>query len=64
MIVTVAYIPLAEVNAGERLGLYDLFAFMIANGMMFFWSIWFIVLFIEILTFFVIEKKNRLEETQ
>lgn len=64
VIITVAYVPLADVSLGDRAGFYDLFAFMIANGMMFFWAIWFIVLFIEMFTFFIEEKKNRLEETQ
>lgn len=64
LIVTVAYIPLADVSLGNRASFYELFAFMMMNGMMFFWAIWFVVLFIEVLMFFVMEKKNRLEETQ
>lgn len=64
VIVITAYIPLAVVSLADRANLYDLFAFMIMNGIMFFWAIWFVVLFIEMLTFFVMEKKDRLEETQ
>lgn len=64
VIVVVSYIPLSVVNLTDKANIYDLFAFMIMNGIMFFWAIWFVVLFIEVLTFFVMEKKNRLEDTQ
>lgn len=59
-----AYIPLAEVGTGDRAGLYDLFAFSIMNGLLFFWALWFIVLFYEVLMFFLEQRKNKLEETQ
>jgi len=64
LIITVSYIPLAVVSLGDKAGMYELFAFMMMNGMMFFWAIWFVVLFIEVLLFFVESKKNKLEGTQ
>jgi hypothetical protein len=64
VIVVTAYIPLAEVALGDRAGLYELFAFAIMNGFIFFWTLWFIVLFYEVLMFFIEKKKSRVEDTQ
>lgn len=64
VIAVTSYIPLAEVSLADRAGLYNLFAFSIMNGLIFFWALWFVILFYELLTFFLDKKKSRLEETQ
>lgn len=61
IIIQVAYIPLTDVSLADRAGLYDLFAWLIANGMYLFWAIWFVVLFKETLEFLADRKKERIE---
>ena len=64
VIIVAAYIPLVEVGISEKLGMYNLFAFAIMNGMIFFWALWFVVLFYELFMFFIEKKKSKLEGTQ
>lgn len=60
----ISYIPLADVSLADRAGLYELFAFSIMNGFVFFWGLWFVIFFYELLLFFMDKDKNRLEGTQ
>jgi len=60
----ISYIPLADVSLADRTGLYELFAFSIMNGFVFFWGLWFVIFFYELLLFFMDKDKTRLEGTQ
>lgn len=64
IIIQVAYIPLIQVNLGNQISFYDMFAFMIANGIYLFWAIWFVILLKESLDYFTNKKKEKMEEVE
>lgn len=64
VVIVGAYMPMIVSEQANRAGMYNLFAFSIMNGFIFFWALWFIVLFYELFMFFIEQKKKKLEETQ
>lgn len=64
IIMLISFVPLVEVELSNKKELYDLFAWSVTNGMIFFLCIWFIILLFEAYMFFLDSKKTKLEGTQ
>lgn len=64
IVMLVSYIPLIEVNAADKFGMYELFAFAMMSGLIFFIGLLFVIYLYELFLFFLDRKKKRLEETQ
>lgn len=64
LVIVSSYLPLVEIGLAEKKSIYDIFAWGVTNGMIFFLMLWFVVLLYESYMFFLDKKKSKLEGTQ
>lgn len=64
IILLTSFIPFVEIGEADQFQVYELFAFAMINGIIFFMVIWFVIFLYELFLFLADRKKARLEGTQ